>query len=93
MTEKVKYQIVEMKLDRYQELLDFWQHIEGLWLSDDDSYENLQTYFKRNPKLSFLAMHDNNIIGTIKCSHDGRRGTSIIWRLKRNSEKQVSRKR
>ena len=74
MTEKAKYRIVEMKLDRYQELLDFWQHIEGLRFSDDDSYENLQIYFKRNPELSFIALRDNSIIGTIKCGHDGRKG-------------------
>ena len=74
MRENTKYHIVEMKLDRYQELLDFWQHTEGLRLSDDDSYENLQTYFKRNPELSFIALAENQIIGTIKCGHDGRRG-------------------
>lgn len=87
MTEKPKYRIVEMKLDRYRELLDFWQHIEGLWLSDDDSYENLQTYFKRNPKLSFIALHDNSIIGTIKCGHDGRRGYLHHLAVKREFRK------
>jgi hypothetical protein len=70
----LKHKIVEMKLDRYQELIDFWKNTEGLWTSDDDSYENLQIYFKRNPKLSFIVLHENSIIGTIKCGYDGRRG-------------------
>jgi ribosomal protein S18 acetylase RimI-like enzyme len=70
----MKYRIVEMKLDRYRELIDFWKNIEGLWLSDDDSYENLAIYLKRNPKLSFIALSENKIIGSIKCGHDGRRG-------------------
>jgi len=70
----LKYRIVEMKLDRYQELIDFWKSTEGLWTSDDDSYENLQIYFKRNTHLNFVALYENSIIGTIKCGHDGRRG-------------------
>ena len=70
----MKYRIVEMKLDRYQELMDFWKSTEGLWTSDDDSYENLQIYFKRNPHLNFVALYENSIIGTIKCGYDGRRG-------------------
>jgi putative acetyltransferase len=63
-----------MKLDRYQELIDFWKATEGLWISDDDSYENLKIFLKRNPGLNFVAISENSIIGTLKCSHDGRRG-------------------
>ena len=70
----MKYKIVEMKLDRYQELIDFWKNIEGLWISDDDSYENLNRYLQRNPKLSFIALYENSIIGIIKGGHDGIRG-------------------
>ncbi len=70
----MKYKIIEMKLDRYRELTDFWKNTEGLWASDDDSYENLKIFLKRNPGLNFIAVSDNNIVGTLKCSHDGRRG-------------------
>ena len=70
----MKYKIVEMKLNRYDELIVFWKNIEGLWISDDDSYENLKIFLKRNSGLNFVALYQNNIIGTIKCSHDGRRG-------------------
>jgi N-acetylglutamate synthase len=63
-----------MKMDRYQELIDFWKNTEGLWASDDDSYENLKIFLKRNPGLSFIAISENRIVGTLKCSHDGRRG-------------------
>lgn len=70
----MNYQIVEMSLDKHRELIEFWKNIEGLRLSDDDSYENLAVLLKRNPKLSFIALHDSRIIGTIKSSHDGRRG-------------------
>jgi putative acetyltransferase len=63
-----------MKLDRYPELIDFWKNNEGLWASDDDSYANLKIFLKRNPRLNFIAVSDKNIVGTLKCSHDGRRG-------------------
>jgi putative acetyltransferase len=63
-----------MKLDRYQELIDFWKNTEGLWASDDDSYENLKIFLQRNPRLNFIAVSENKIIGTLKCSQDGRRG-------------------
>ena len=70
----MKYKIIEMKLDRYPELIDFWKNTEGLWTSDDDSYENLKIFLKRNPRLNFIAVSENKIVGTLKCSHDGRRG-------------------
>ena len=70
----MKYKIIEMKLNRYQELMDFWKNTEGLWASDDDSYENLKIFLKRNPRLNFIAVSENKIIGTLKCSQDGRRG-------------------
>ena len=63
-----------MKLDRYPELIDFWKNTEGLWASDDDSYENLKIFLKRNPRLNFIAVSENKIVGTLKCSHDGRMG-------------------
>jgi N-acetylglutamate synthase len=70
----LKYKIIEMKLDRYLELIDFWKNTEGLWASDDDSYENLRIFLKRNPGLNFIAVSENKIVGTLKCSQDGRRG-------------------
>jgi putative acetyltransferase len=63
-----------MKLDRYPELIDFWKNTEGFWISDDDSCENLKIFLKRNPRLNFIAVSENKIVGTLKCSHDGRRG-------------------
>jgi ribosomal protein S18 acetylase RimI-like enzyme len=70
----MEYKVVAMNLNRFDELINFWKSIEGLYLSDDDSYENLGVFLKRNPKLNFMVLHGNSIIATIKCSHDGRRG-------------------
>jgi putative acetyltransferase len=70
----VDYHVAKMTLDKYDELIAFWHTIEGLWTSDDDDYDNLQRFLCRNPDLSLIVLHENSIIGTIKCSHDGRRG-------------------
>jgi N-acetylglutamate synthase len=68
------YKIELMTLKRYDELIAFWKSIDGVWVSDDDGYENLKIYFKRNPDTNFVAVNGSGIIGTVKCSHDGRRG-------------------
>ena len=70
----MKYKIIEMKLNRFNELIEFWHSIEGLYISDDNNYGNLEIYLKRNPKLNFITLYENRIIAAIKCSHDGRRG-------------------
>jgi len=70
----MKYSIIAMRLNRYDELMEFWKSCEGLCLSDDDSYENLRIFLKRNPKLNYVVLHGNRIIAAVKCSHDGRRG-------------------
>ncbi|OGO06432.1 MAG: hypothetical protein A2Y92_00080 [Chloroflexi bacterium RBG_13_57_8] len=70
----MKYKIAEMKLNRHAGLLEFWKNTKGIWVSDDDSYENLKVFFKRNPKSNFIVLHEDKIVSTIKCSHDGRRG-------------------
>jgi putative acetyltransferase len=63
-----------MTIKRYDELIPFWKSMDGIWVSNDDSYENMKVYFKRNPRSNFIATHEGKIIGTVKCSHDGRRG-------------------
>jgi len=70
----MQYQITLMTLNRYDELISFWKATAGLSISGDDNYNNLQRFFQRNPKLNFVALNENHIIATIKCSHDRRRG-------------------
>lgn len=70
----MKYLIREMRIDDYENIYSFWKSIEGLTIDDTDSYENLNIYLKRNPNLCYIAVSDNQIIGTIKCGQDGRRG-------------------
>lgn len=47
---------------------------EGIGLSNADSQENIAGFLERNPNLSFVAVANGKIIGTVLCGHDGRRG-------------------
>lgn len=71
----MKINVIEMNLNIYKELTNFWKNSDELWLSDDDDdYDNLKIYLERNPELNFVVIREGKIIATIKSSHDGRRG-------------------
>jgi ribosomal protein S18 acetylase RimI-like enzyme len=69
----VAYQLVEMTIAMHEELLAFWSTMPGLYL-DEESRDELETYLRRNPGLSYVAIDTGRIIGTVKCGQDGRRG-------------------
>ena len=66
--------IREMDIQDYEKIMDLWWHAEGVRLSDADSKENIGKFLKRNAGISFIAERDGEIIGTILCGYDGRRG-------------------
>ncbi len=66
--------IREMNMEDYPEVRALWERTEGLKLDESDEYTNLERYILRNPKLNYVAEVHNQIIGTIKCGQDGRRG-------------------
>ena len=66
--------IREMAITDYEQMIELWNSIEGLQLSDADSRENIERYLERNKGLSYVCEHDDTIIGTILGGHDGRRG-------------------
>lgn len=66
--------IREMTIIDYEQMIDLWNGIEGLALSNADSKENIDMYLNRNKGLSYIYEQDSKIIGTILCGHDGRRG-------------------
>jgi ribosomal protein S18 acetylase RimI-like enzyme len=70
----MNYEIRSMTIDDYDSVLELWRNTEGIWLSDTDEREPMQRFFDRNPGLSVIARADNELLGTILCSHDGRRG-------------------
>ncbi|HIP71491.1 MAG TPA: acetylglutamate kinase [Anaerolineae bacterium] len=69
-----KLTFAPMTIDQYDEVIALWQASEGVGLSGADERENIRAYLERNPGLSFVAVDDGRIVGTILCGHDGRRG-------------------
>jgi N-acetylglutamate synthase len=67
--------ITEMKITDYDEVFSLWEKTEGMGLhSDTDSKKRIAGYLKRNPGLSFVARDDKEIVGTVLCGQDARRG-------------------
>ena len=66
--------ILPLTIDQYDEVIALWQASEGVGLSSADERENIRFYLERNPGMSFVAVADGRIVGTILCGHDGRRG-------------------
>lgn len=69
-----KTEIVPFQIDQYAVVLALWQRCEGVGLSSADARERIQFYLERNPGMSFVALHDTEVVGAILCGHDGRRG-------------------
>ncbi len=55
-------------------ILELWRQTEGICIRAVDSVDATQRYLVRNPGMSFVAVEEGAIIGTIQSGHDGRRG-------------------
>ncbi|HEY1188353.1 MAG TPA: GNAT family N-acetyltransferase [Gemmata sp.] len=54
--------------------LALWQGLPGIGLRDADNPASLTRYLNRNPGCSFVALHDEALVGVSLAGHDGRRG-------------------
>ncbi len=68
------FSIREMKIDDYEQAYRLWEQTEGLSLDDSDCKEGISLYLGRNPGLCFVTTVGGEIVGTILCGHEGRRG-------------------
>ncbi len=67
--------IRSMKIEDYARVHDLWMQIRGFGIrSMDDSRDGVERFLLRNPGLSVVAERDGEIVGSILCGHDGRRG-------------------
>lgn len=65
-----------MTKEDYEGAYKLWESIKGFGLlSVDDTKESIHRFLDRNPGLSVVAIKDNEIVGTILCGHDGRKGS------------------
>lgn len=58
----------------YDAALALWRATPGIGLSDADERAAIERYLARNAGLSFVAIDRGEIVGTVLCGHDGRRG-------------------
>ena len=64
-----------MTIEDYDGVYSLWMKIKGFGIrSVDDSREGIARFLKRNPTTSVVAVEDGQIVGSILCGHDGRRG-------------------
>lgn len=64
-----------MTIEDYRGVHDLWMTIKGFAIrSIDDSREGVERFLKRNPATSVVAEENGEIVGSILCGHDGRRG-------------------
>ncbi len=69
------YEIRQMTENDIDEVRALWATIKGLGIrSLDDSHEWVERFMKRNPNTSVVAVSNGQIVGSILCGHDGRRG-------------------
>lgn len=67
--------IRQMGFDDYEEVYELWMQIHGFGMrSVDDSREGVERFIRRNPSTSMVAVLKGQIIGSVLCGHDGRRG-------------------
>lgn len=67
-------EISEMQMEDYEEVIALWKKAEGVSLSQADERQNIGRFLIRNPGMSFVARHNDRIVGAVLAGHDGRRG-------------------
>jgi len=70
-----EYIIRVMTEEDYDQVKALWMTIKGFAIrSVDDSREGVSAFIRRNPSTSVVAEANGEIVGSILCGHDGRRG-------------------
>ena len=68
------FSFCEMSIVDYERVVALWQRTPGMGLSDADSRVGIHAFLERNPGMSFVCVAGEQLVGTILCGHDGRRG-------------------
>lgn len=70
----MEYRTRAMNIEDYESIVKLWRRTDGIVLSDTDEKQPMCRFLSRNPGLSLIAERNDEVIGAILCSHDGRRG-------------------
>ena len=74
MIQHVPFHIRSFQPSDYAAARNLWLRSDGVGLSVADERAAIDGFLKHNPGLSFVATAGGEVIGTILCGHDGRRG-------------------
>ena len=74
MTKPVPVEIRPMRAEDFPRMKALWQQSAGVRESLGDTPEGIAMYLARNPGMSLVAEVGDDIVGTVLCGHDGRRG-------------------
>ncbi len=67
--------IALMDESHVEQAIALWRRTPGVGLrSLDDSLDGIGKLLRRNPTTCFAAVLDHQVVGTVLCAHDGRRG-------------------
>lgn len=66
--------IREMTMSDYVNAFTLWRGMPGIALSGADEIQAMEVFLKRNHGLCFVALLGSELIGTVLCGNDGRRG-------------------
>lgn len=66
--------IHEMDINDYDQIYQLWKSSENIGLSKADSRYGIAKFLERNPGMSYVARKGEELVGTVLCGHDGRRG-------------------
>lgn len=64
----------EFRLSDWEDAWELWEKELGAGNDESWNREKVSLFIKRNPGLSFVAMIDGRLSGTVMCGFDGRRG-------------------
>ena len=62
------------RIGDFDAVIALWRRTAGVGLNESDTRPAIAAYLRRNPKLSFVAEKNGQVIGAVLCGHDGRRG-------------------
>lgn len=68
------FRLRPMQAEDYDAVLALWQSSSGMTLRQCDSRQAITEYLHRNPQLSQVLWHDDELVGAVLVGTDGRRG-------------------
>jgi ribosomal protein S18 acetylase RimI-like enzyme len=64
-----------MQIEDYEDIYRLWADTPGMGLRRlDDSKDGISRFLARNPNTCFVALNRSEVVGSILCGNDGRRG-------------------